>query len=68
MKTCLVCGKEKLAASMKCKLCGMGIRDEHIVSNDFVFCCMKCSRIFDTFMQTMNEKEREELIKKDVVV
>ena len=70
METCLVCGKERVSnESVRCKLCGMKTKEEHVAkSHDFVFCCTECMNRFGVILENSSEKEKEETLKRDIVI
>lgn len=65
---CLVCEGEKNNYPLKCKMCGMGIKQAHCVHRGFVFCSIKCRDAFSRIMNMADEKGKKELIEKDIVI
>ena len=70
METCLVCGKERVSnESVRCKLCGMKTKEEHASkSHDFVFCCAECMKRFSIILEKSSDGEKENLLRKKIVI
>lgn len=65
---CLVCGDEKNIYPLKCKMCGMGIRNARCAFRGFVFCSIKCRDAFARIMDLADEKGKEYLINAPIVI
>lgn len=65
---CLICGDEKKDYPLKCKMCGMGIKNAKCSIRGFVFCSIKCRDAFARIMDMADERMKKELIERDIAI